>query len=284
MLTGAEQHQAEVAQRRKLVRAHRWASRAHTWETKTVRGGIARWRARNYADEMAVDDPAVIGEMRANLTAFIAADSFRPTLPVQVELHHPDAPSHDALPDTRPAPIAGPLEHPTLPLGPVANTAALPPLRALIPSPPANPTARIAPLTTYAAHDKQPTGREEVTARIPTDDLLEEDVSECEEVVQVLPQAPAPEVGQDASEGAPADESTNTKVAPGGNREADRRDPLAEHRARVAEETAAKRQAIREKWEAAKAENPELSKAAFTRMTSWSDREVYAALRGTTQN
>ncbi|MFB6518731.1 DUF2637 domain-containing protein [Streptomyces sp. NPDC056401] len=126
MLTGAEQHQAEVEQRRKLVRAHRWASRARTWEANAVRGGIARWRARNYADEMAVDDPSVIEEMRANLTAFVVADSFRPA-PAPVELERADTlveVAHEAVADTRPEEIEGPLEHPALPPGPVSpNTA-----------------------------------------------------------------------------------------------------------------------------------------------------------------
>ncbi|MCJ0868066.1 DUF2637 domain-containing protein [Streptomyces sp. AP-93] len=131
----------------------------------------------------------------------------------------------------------------------------------------------------YAEEGAPKKAREEVTARIPQVDLPEE-APECEDVVQVPAQVPPPEVGTDARTGESADESTNPKVAPGGNRTSDQRDPLAEHRARVAEETAVKRQVIREKWTAAKAENPALSKAAFARMTSWTDREVYAALQG----
>ncbi|MGW2588409.1 DUF2637 domain-containing protein [Streptomyces virginiae] len=131
----------------------------------------------------------------------------------------------------------------------------------------------------YTAQDRRVLRREEVTARITQDGLPDEETPKCEEVVQV----PAPEVGQDRRTGDASDESSfpgeRPQVAPGGHGGSDRPDPLAEHRARVAEETAAKRMAIRERWEAAKAENPDLSKAAFGRMTHWTDREVYAALR-----
>ncbi|MFI5638322.1 DUF2637 domain-containing protein [Streptomyces goshikiensis] len=148
----------------------------------------------------------------------------------------------------------------------------LPPLRALIP----------APTSAYAAKG-EPKARMEVTARLP-----EEELEDCED--EVLPAEPAREPAPTAPGNEAGDESTKPPVAPeeNGNQEqpvpppAPQVDPLAAHRARIAQETAVLRSAIREKWDAAKEGNPKLTKAAFARMTEWTEAQVYAALKAHT--
>ncbi|MFD9621882.1 DUF2637 domain-containing protein [Streptomyces virginiae] len=137
----------------------------------------------------------------------------------------------------------------------------------------------------YAAKEAPNAPREEVTARIPQAAIPEEEMPECEDEVQVPAQ-----VGPDARRGEPADESTipegNPQVAPEATNappappqpHAPPVDPLTERRERVMRETAAKRSAIREEWDAARATEPTLTKAAFVRATKWTTGEVNGAL------
>ncbi|WP_079154379.1 DUF2637 domain-containing protein [Streptomyces subrutilus] len=150
-----------------------------------------------------------------------------------------------------------------------------------------NPASRPALLTAYAAEKPDPE-RLEVTLRVPEPPEPEcEDEPHDREAEPEPAGEPAPDA-PDTTDGTPAYESTKPPVAPGKNGTQDAPappsvpavDPLAAHRERVAKETAAARSVIREKWDAAREENPKLTKAAFARMTEWTEAQVYAALKG----
>ncbi|MEU5066644.1 hypothetical protein AB0G95_21730 [Streptomyces virginiae] len=101
MATGAEQHDAEMAQRARIIAANRAASRARQWKGRTVIGGYARRQARHHLDVMAMDHPELVAAMESNVAAFVGEDGFRadlelaPAPPAPAAVEHEDTPTDD---------------------------------------------------------------------------------------------------------------------------------------------------------------------------------------------
>ncbi|MFF0550801.1 hypothetical protein ACFYUL_17775 [Streptomyces sp. NPDC004311] len=111
--TGADQYQAIRQHRERVIRTHRWTTRAAAWrKRKWVLGPAARAQARRATEVLALDDPELIVVMQQRITAFVAADAAfgkhpepaAAALPEVTLERVPEAPE-DALPELPEAPL-----------------------------------------------------------------------------------------------------------------------------------------------------------------------------------
>ncbi|MGW6842245.1 DUF2637 domain-containing protein [Streptomyces sp. NPDC054958] len=151
----------------------------------------------------------------------------------------------------------------------------IPSLRMLLP---ARPPA-------FAAEDKPRKIREEVTARIPAEHVLEEDVPECEDTGQAdegqaEEPSPAPVFEDTAKQAAdPDDVSTNPQSAPVSPEPGN---PLTERNARAAEEAAKRRVTYALGWRQVQLDKPETTQTEYAKYLGISARTLRRAIHENT--
>ncbi|MFG2999753.1 DUF2637 domain-containing protein [Streptomyces sp. NPDC048340] len=124
LVAGADQYHAIRKHRERVIRTHRWTTRAAAWkDRKWVFGPASRAQARRAAEHLALDEPELIEIMRQHITDFIAVDAAfgkhsAPALPeppteaVTATIKRLDAP----LPDPAPTAPEGAPEAAAVPL------------------------------------------------------------------------------------------------------------------------------------------------------------------------